>query len=182
LSDISPDGKTLLLQLGTYPFERDSDLALLPLDGSAEPRRLFETPYSEGEGRFSPDGELIAYSSDEAISAFSDVFVLALGEDGLPRGRWQVTREGGRTPTFTAGGSQLIVTDGNENLLRIDILRQPDGSLRFGPAQPLFSVTTLPERSSRDVAPDGRIVIAHLGAEQLLPLRLIENWTALLEP
>jgi eukaryotic-like serine/threonine-protein kinase len=181
VTDISPDGKTLLLQLGTYPYERDSDLALLPLDGSAKPRKLFETPYSEGEGRFSADGELIAYSSNEAVSGFSDIFVLALGEDGLPRGRWLVTPEGGRTPTFSADGSQLIVTDGNENVLRIDILRQLDGSLRFGPAQPLFAVTTLPERSSRDVAPDGRIVVAHVSAEPSLPLRLIENWTALLD-
>lgn len=183
-TDVSPDGRTLMLQVGLSPFVQESDLALLPLDGSGQFRKLTDTTeIAEGGGRFGPDGRHIAYGSDEG--GFGQVFVMALGEGadaGRPVARWQVSLEGGLLPVWNGEGSELLFLDGNNNLMAAEVARAPDGSFRFGTPEALFSTTALADSNSLDVAADGRILINRFGEEQAAPLRLIENWKTLLEP
>jgi len=62
------------------------------------------------------------------------------------------------------------------NLMRVAVRREGAHSLRFGIPEALFSTTAAPERDSIHLAPDGRILVNHLGEASDEPLRLIENW------
>jgi Tol biopolymer transport system component len=64
ISDWSPDGKFVLLASQSATTARD--LWLVPVaPGDRTPIAFARTPAEESQGRFSPDGTLIAYFSDE---------------------------------------------------------------------------------------------------------------------
>jgi len=67
---------------------------------------------SQTHAAFSPDGRLMAYSSDE--SGVSQIFVQNV--DGSP-GRWQVSRDGGDLATWRADGKELYFV-GPDRVLR----------------------------------------------------------------
>src|SRR5262249_26652605 len=62
LCDWSPDGRYVLYSIVQPP--NNFDLWAVPLTGERKPLPVTQTPFIEGEGRFSPDGRLIAYTSD----------------------------------------------------------------------------------------------------------------------
>ncbi len=82
--DWSPDGKYLAVSQGISK----SDLWIVPVDGS-DPFALVATPFDEGYARFSPDGEWIAYISNE-----SGRFELYLTRFPSGEGKWQLSVEG----------------------------------------------------------------------------------------
>lgn len=61
-TDWSPDGRWLLV---TVHAERDQDVWMLPVEGNGSTRPLLVQPFPEHDARFSPDGRLVAYVSDE---------------------------------------------------------------------------------------------------------------------
>src|SRR5262249_37405087 len=70
-SSFSPDGRALLVR-----NENDTtafDVSILSMEGERKLRPFLQTPASEVEARFSPNGRWIAYSSDE--SGGSEVYV-----------------------------------------------------------------------------------------------------------
>ena len=52
---VSPDGRLILYAEG---MDSTTDLWVAPLDGSAAPQRVTNTPFREMDGKFSPDGKL----------------------------------------------------------------------------------------------------------------------------
>jgi Tol biopolymer transport system component len=84
-TDWSPDGKFLSVDRGVGK----NDLWIVPVDGS-EPFTLIATPFDEGYARFSPDGEWIAYVSNE-----SGRYELYLTRFPSGEGKWQLSAEGG---------------------------------------------------------------------------------------
>jgi len=70
------------------------------------------SPGSQTHAAFSPDGRLVAYTSDE--SGVSQVYVQAV--DGSP-GRWQVSRDGGDLATWRADSKELYFV-GFDRVLR----------------------------------------------------------------
>jgi eukaryotic-like serine/threonine-protein kinase len=63
-TDWSPDGQMILFSVqGT---SSGTDLWLLPLIGDREPVKFLESPSDEMHGNFSPDGRLVAYTSNES--------------------------------------------------------------------------------------------------------------------
>ncbi len=89
----SPDGALLLVR-------NDSVFQILTLDGSAPPQAI-ERPGRLWEGEFSPDGRVLAFSSDE--TGRPEVYLMTLPA-GLPA---RVSGEGGRWPHWSHGGRRL---------------------------------------------------------------------------
>src|SRR5262249_55569341 len=61
-SDWSPDGRSLLYSV----IGSDSGLWLLPLAGDRKPVKFLSAPGDQLHGNFSPEGKLVAYSSNES--------------------------------------------------------------------------------------------------------------------
>jgi dipeptidyl aminopeptidase/acylaminoacyl peptidase len=77
----APDGKELCFTANTDKDEARStnaDLFIVPVDGSAEPKRITSNPAYDGGPAYSPDGRLIAYRAQMKAGYESDRWRLML--------------------------------------------------------------------------------------------------------
>ncbi len=101
-SDWSPDGKYLSIDRGVGK----NDLWIVPVDGS-EPFTLISTPFDEGYSRFSPDGNWIAYVSNE-----TGRYELYLTRFPSGEGKWQLSADGGDWAIgWKEDGSEIFFLD-----------------------------------------------------------------------
>lgn len=70
---------------------------------SHKPVALLQTEFNESHGAFSPDGQYVAYTSDE--SGRSEIYVQTFPD---PTRRWQVSTEGGSWPRWRRDGNELF--------------------------------------------------------------------------
>ncbi len=96
---------------GLIAFEEADDLYVYDTLGENEPRAVATTAFKEAGPALSPDGRLLAYSSDE--SGRFEVFVRLL--EGSSR-KQRVSTYGGFTPTWSSDGKELYYL--NEQGLR----------------------------------------------------------------
>jgi serine/threonine-protein kinase len=101
-NSLSPDGKQLLLRQIT-PDVR-TNLWLLPLDGTGVATPLVTTEHDELNGEISPDGQWLAYQSDESGSF--EVYIRPFPE--VDTGKWQVSFGGGIQPAWSRDGRELF--------------------------------------------------------------------------
>jgi serine/threonine protein kinase len=171
----SPDGRSLVYT--RFMPEGGTDLHRLLLDGS-EPERLTATEALEFSPRFSPDGRVLAYASDE--SGRFEVYV-----EGFPRGgggRRQVSRDGGEWPDWSADGREIFFVGSTDGLLMaVPVLeREP---LVLGTPEPLFSVPELrlvPAPRPFAASADGDFYMARDvdRPDERGRLVLVQNWSA----
>ena len=97
----TPDARTLLFRA----FSNDTgwDLFTVPLDGGS-PQRLLQTPADENEMSLSPDGRLLAYTSNE--SGRTEVYVSRFPEMS---NRAAVSSGGGQRPMWRGDGRELFL-------------------------------------------------------------------------
>jgi dipeptidyl aminopeptidase/acylaminoacyl peptidase len=78
--DISPDGATVVYQIGRPNWQEnafDADIWLVSLANPLKPRKLNAGPGWNGDAQWSPDGKLIAFLSDR--SGCRQVFIISPG-------------------------------------------------------------------------------------------------------
>ncbi|HEV3334716.1 MAG TPA: protein kinase [Bryobacteraceae bacterium] len=187
----SRDGRFLLFYFSPNP-KAGADLWVLPLEGDRKPVPLLATEFNELEAAFSPDARWVAYTSNE--SGRYEVYVrpfLASGPSGAPslgEGKWQVSRDGGATPKWTADGKQIIFSSTfTETLatLRMAVDVKANGAaFEAGVPQRLLRVVQIPSDFSWDVSGDGKRFL--LTAPQGLstgpvPVDVMLNWQTLLK-
>src|SRR5207248_2563980 len=99
--DWSQDGRFILYRQSSP--DAASRLWLLPLNDRDKPVALLNSPHSEWDAQFSPDGKWVAYASDESGSR--EVYVQAF-QGGQPASgpRWQISQHGGGKPKWGRGG------------------------------------------------------------------------------
>jgi serine/threonine-protein kinase len=156
----SPDGAHLIYS--RYAGD-DSDLWLLPLDGS-DPRPLLATESSEDLARFSPDGAWIAYESNE--SGRQEVYVSPLRlPEGTLGAKWKISDEGGKDPIWSPRGGELYFEDFQDRLIAVSVTTRGASSLTVGEKRVLFDLTAVgrgvlsePDLSY-DVVPSGDRVL-----------------------
>lgn len=94
---ISPDGKLVVFTINRFSVEEnkgDTDLWLVPADGSAPPRRLTWNPGADGGPVWSPDGQRIAFVSKRG-DAPPQLYVLTLdGGEARPVTKLPVAVQG----------------------------------------------------------------------------------------
>jgi len=171
-TDWSPDGKFILFQ--THERGAGSDLMVVTTDGSGKTEPVLSSHFSEIDGRFSPDGRLIAYASDE--SGRFEVYV-----QPLPVGdrRYQVSFEGGRKPYWRGDGNELFYVAGDRFLVAVPVQTSP--TFQLGEEERLFR-TMLPSlvESTFSVSNDGQRFLL-FSSTSPSAMNVVLNWTALLE-
>jgi dipeptidyl aminopeptidase/acylaminoacyl peptidase len=108
LSDWSSDGKFVIFSSQSATNARD--LWLLPADGAARaPRPFLQSPAEEGNGAFSPDGNWMAYDSDE--DGPSSVFVRPFPGPGRA---WRVSTGAGGYPFWRSDSREIYYFVGEQ--------------------------------------------------------------------
>ena len=146
-------------------FEPLGDLKLVP---------VVQTPFDEGEARFSPDGRWIVYTSDE--SEQQEVLVVPFPGPGR---KWQISTAGGFHPQWKRDGKEIFYIAPDLKLMSAEVSAQ-ESSFEVGQAKPLFQLQPFGGEASYDVAPDGQRILVKRALETKSgsPLTLVINWPA----
>jgi Tol biopolymer transport system component len=182
-SAVTPDGKGLIFGEGRQSDTgtgRSSDLMLLPLAGERRPQPLMETAFAETNGDISPDGQWLAYQSNE--SGQSQVYVRPFPNVATGR-RVQVSTTGGGQPLWARNGRELFY-ESQGALMRVAWAGGPT----FVPGTPskLFDAPDLFDRRipgrQFDISPDGQRFLMTKAAEPAAQsassarLILVQHW------
>ena len=167
-TDWSTDGRFILYQ--ALDTRTNYDLWALPIEGERKPITLVQTAFSETQGRLSPDGRWLAYTSDE--SGRQEVYVRPF------------LRPGGAQLISTGGGMQPIwrKTDGKELFYLSPERRVMSASVQSDPSTFRASVPRVlfdePVASdSYAVSRDGeRFLINTVLPEASSPIQIVVNW------
>jgi len=104
ISDVVADGSALLF---TEYGNVESDVMMVPSDGSGPARPIVQEPLAQVQGVLSPDGRWIAYASDE--TGVREICVRPMGRAG---GRVQISPNGGVLPLWAPDGRELFYVTG----------------------------------------------------------------------
>ena len=167
----SRDGKTLAY-VSVSPTTLQ-DLYTLDVD-KKEARPFLETPFREGAPAFSPDGQWIAYVSDE-----SGRFEIYVRRFPGPGEKWPISTEGGNEPVWRRDGRQLFYRAG-DTMMVVDIQSTPS----FSAGRPRKLFDRVYERSialwpNYDAAPDGeRLLMVRRGSQPppATHVNVVLNW------
>jgi serine/threonine protein kinase len=125
------------------------------------------------EPRFSPNGQWLAYQA--ATEAGTDqIYVIPFPPTGE---RWQVSRDGGVQPRWSASGDELFYLDREGRLMSVRLARSDPR--RAGVPQPLFETGVQPSRSFDQfaVASNDRFLVRlPVGDDSGAPVHVIVGW------
>jgi Tol biopolymer transport system component/tRNA A-37 threonylcarbamoyl transferase component Bud32 len=174
VNDWSPDGKLLLFE--QVSPKKVTDLWTLPLAGERKPSPYLQTAFNETHARFSPDGRLAAYTSNE--SGRDEVFVQTFPAGG---GKWQISTDGGDQGQWRADGKELLFLGLDRKLRAVDI--ESKHGFEPGMQRVLFETRTdvpagLASRAYYAVARDGQrfLVNTILSDGSRIPITVVLNW------
>jgi Tol biopolymer transport system component len=173
--DWSPDGKSLLFGIGDG--SSTGQIWVLPLAGDRRPVPVTQAAFAAISARFSPDGQWVAYSSNE--SGRQEVYVMPFSGGA---GKWQISNAGGTQPVWRHDGKELFYWSADNTLMSVPIALKP-GVAEVGAAHPLFRfnnpVGIAAVVSPYDVTTDGqRFVLITMPQLASRPITLVTNWTA----
>jgi Tol biopolymer transport system component len=192
-SDWSSDGRYILFERvdpgtgsaskanrgPTWVFQANRSLWVMPMFGERKPQLLLQSPYSQSDARFSPDGRRIAYVSNE--SGRPEVYVETFP---APTGKMRISTAGGSEPFWRPDGRELFYLAPDRRLMAVSVMAEPS-RFEVGRPQPLFQIP--PEQLSNmrhhyAVAADGqRFLLAPIAEEGSSPtVTVVLNWTAAL--
>jgi Tol biopolymer transport system component/tRNA A-37 threonylcarbamoyl transferase component Bud32 len=172
-TDWSPDGRLMLFSAPAVAS--GNDLWLLPLTGDRKPKKYLATPAEEMHGNFSPDGHLVAYTSNESGRVQVDVQTFPLSDK-----KWQVSTNGGYEPRWRADGREIYYLSEDRKMMAVSVGPGPS----FDVPQTLFQ-TRVPagvtaNRQHYVPSRDGQrfLVNTQTGDPSPTPITVVLNWTA----
>jgi len=183
VSDWSRDGRLILYEQTT--LKTRSDLLALPLEGDKTPFPVVNGPAAERDGRFSPNGRWVAFTSDE--SGRNEAYVRALGASGgrlggvEPTENIQISKGGGNpavgwTVGWSDDGRQVWYATTDLRVFAVDVMTEG----RFSSSDPKF-LFQMPAGTMTG-ATDGKRFLLAVPSKQStqVPFTVIVNWPELL--
>jgi hypothetical protein len=169
----SPDGKYLLsTTTGT-----NNDIFLTTIGPPVTTRPLLNTPFNESSPALSPDGNWIAYHSNE--TGRLEVYVRPFPD--VDDGKQQVSIDGGTEPRWRKDGRELFFTFGGGPLPRMLWAVAIHPGARFSVGKPrLLTKLSSTISVAYDVGSDGRFLFhrpaAIAGPQQFSQIVVVEHW------
>jgi len=176
-----PDGSGLLVNVD------EDDLGAISIGSDTEPQTLLNTDFTETNLALSPDGNWLAYQSDE--SGTNQVFVRPFPD--VESGLWQVSRSGGQWPEWGPDGDELFYVSTSGEFIATRVQTEPTFSV--GTEEGLFDADQFyfGPRDGYAVSPNGdRFLMLRTGGlsgdpEDIGPdrsqLNVVQDWYQELE-
>jgi Tol biopolymer transport system component len=169
----SSDGRLILFS-AREPKTRWDEWAFSVSDRLAFP--VVQTEFGDYLGQFSPDGQWIAYLSNQ--SGRWEVYVQRFPEPG---GTWQVSNAGGRMLLWGPDGKEIFYAASDGKIMAVAV-RASGSGFEADAARVLFErrMVGAPDRQF-DVSADGRRFLLNVPVEEeknTAPITLVQNWTA----
>jgi serine/threonine-protein kinase len=164
----SPDGSVVA-------FFQSEDIWILPMDGDRKPQPLIHSPdVLECCGVFSPDGNWLAYVSDE--TGISQVYVTPYPEAQV---KWLVSgEEGGDEPVWSPDGTELFYRSWDQMRV-VSVELEPN--FKAGNSRVLFEGSfrraQVPGFQYYNISPDGqRFLIIKEEQTAAAQIHVVLNW------
>jgi eukaryotic-like serine/threonine-protein kinase len=174
-SDWSPDGRFVTFHV---PVPRTRwDIWLLPTFGDRRPLPYLHTEFDEMQGRLSPNGRWMAYTSN--VSGALEVYVETIPASN---GKWQISTAGGMDPHWRRDGKELFYIAADQMLMAVPV--KTERTFEAGIPVPLFptrvSAGVVPYPATYDVSADGQRFLMNAIVEDapVSPIAVVVNWTA----
>ena len=171
-TDWQPNGRQVISSAPTR--ESGVDLWLVPMGEAGTPTKFIASPGDQMHGNFSPDGRLVAYTSNE--SGRFEVYVETIPPSDR---KWPVSANGGYEPRWRGDGRELYYLSEDRKLMSVAVGAGPS----FGPPTVLFQ-TRVPadisgNRTHYVPSRDGRRFLVNTALDAPTPsITVIVNWTA----
>jgi serine/threonine protein kinase len=180
VSDWSSDGRFVLFD--SRDPKSGTDIWALPLDKSGKPGKPFvvvQTNFEEQSGQFSPDGNWIAYQSDE--SGRHEIYLRPFPGPG---NKWPVSTNGGTQVRWRRDGKEVFYVSLDGRLMAVPIRVASNGAPpEVGAPVALFApplggaVQQADFRHQYMVSSDGqRFLVATVPEGVNSPITMILNW------
>jgi Tol biopolymer transport system component len=168
--DWSPDGRFVIYRSG-------GDLWYGDAGGKGAPVAFADSPFTESDGRFSPDGRYVAYASNE--SGRFEIYVRPFPEGSR---KWTLSTNGGGAPKWSRRGNELFYVEGSA--VMSVALSTRDG-FHSSPPRKLFDAASAgltvslfgPTQGAYDPMPDGQgFVLLRRTSTGEKKIIVVENW------
>jgi Tol biopolymer transport system component len=177
-TDWSPDGRSLIVNTRLTTIGT-GDVWSVSLEPKGSAKAILSEPFPEYDARISPNGQWLAYVSEETGRPVVSVRAMS----GPPK-RLVVSSDGGSQPVWRRDGKELLYIDPEGRLRGRSVLRRPTGELTLGVANALNVplVGSGHWGTQYDVSPDGQFVyfIDRTPAPRPSDIRVVIGWRALL--
>ncbi len=164
-----PDGKSVVASVNRAESSK-RDIVVV---SRGQIRPLLATAADEDSPAASPDGQWVAFVSDE--SGRSEVYVTSFAQ---PLEKWQVSTAGGSSPRWSSDGKELLFYAPQRALMSAAMTVTGDGAIEPGPPVKLFDG----QLNGFVAARDGRLLIARALPLPQQPVQVVLNWRGLVEP
>jgi serine/threonine protein kinase/Tol biopolymer transport system component len=174
---LSKDGQLILYD--NFDLKTKEGIWILPLTGDRQPKPYLQTTdFDQAQGRLSPDGRWVAYSSNE--SGRWEIYVQSFPSSS---DKHQISSGGGGWPLWRNDGKELFYISNDNKLMAVDI--KAGNRLESGVPKALFpmhvNLSIISGYSlSYAVTADGQRFLINTLVEgnNPAPMTIVLNWTA----
>ena len=170
-TDWSRDGRYILASV--LDPKTNLDVWVLPQFGDRKAFRFLHSEFNEGWAKLSPNGQWLAYESDETWRI--EIYVQTFPN---PSGKWQISTNGGSRPVWSQSGKELYFIDRGRRMMAVDVGAGP--KFQAGVPKLLFATRmVIGPNTIFDVGKDGRFLIPNQVEDaEAAPINVVVNWTA----
>jgi serine/threonine-protein kinase len=171
----TPAGDALVVRT-TTPTAGRGDILLARPGGEGTTTPLVASPNAEYTPVVSPDGTLLAYTSNE--TGRIEVYVTPFAAPGSAR--WVISTNGGAAPRWSRRGDELFYLDVRSNMVAARVTTTPSFAVQS--TRVLFNAAEFVQssisRRNYDVSPDGQrfLMVRRADGARRGQVVVVENW------